>query len=54
MNEFPRLAAAMLAIALVAVMLVTGQLVIEKRDVAAPAELTASVPGVKPFANLPQ
>jgi hypothetical protein len=55
MNEVPQLAAAMLAIALAAVMLVAGQLVIEKREVAAaPAALTASVPGAKPFANLPQ
>jgi hypothetical protein len=35
-NEVPQLAAAMLAIALAAVMLVAGQLVIEKREVAPP------------------
>jgi hypothetical protein len=39
------------------VMLVAGQLIIEKRSArlpAAPAALTARLPGDKPFANLPQ
>jgi hypothetical protein len=47
----------MLAIAFAAVMLVAGQLFIEKRSArlpAAPAALTARLPGDKPFANLPQ
>jgi hypothetical protein len=57
MNEVPQLATAMLAIAFAAVMLVAGQLFIEKRSDrlrAAPAVLTASVPGDKLFANRPQ
>jgi hypothetical protein len=57
MNEVPQLATAMLAIAFAAVMLVTGQLFIEKRAAmvpAAPAAITARVPGDKPFASLPQ
>jgi hypothetical protein len=57
MNEVPQLATAMLAIAFAAVMLVAGQLFIEKRSArlpAAPAALTARLPGDKPFANLPQ
>ena len=57
MNEVPQLATAMLAIAFAAVMLVAGQLYIEKRSAelpAAPAVLTAQVQGDKPFANLPQ
>ena len=56
MNEVHQLATAMLAIAFAAVMLVAGQLFIEKRSArlpAAPAALTASVPEDKPFANLP-
>jgi hypothetical protein len=57
MNEVPQLATAMLAIAFAAVMLVAGQLYIEKKSSqlpAAPAALTAQVQGDKPFANLPQ
>jgi hypothetical protein len=57
MNEVPQLATAMLALAFAAVMLVAGQLYIENnstRLTAAPAALTARVPGDKPFANLPQ
>ena len=57
MNEVPQLATAMLAIVFAAVMLVAGQLFIKKRSArlpAAPTALTASVPGDKPFANLPQ
>jgi hypothetical protein len=45
MNEFPRLAAAMLAIALVAVMLVTGQLVIEKKGRCGPSRANGVGPG---------
>jgi hypothetical protein len=55
MNEVPQLATAMLAIAFAAVMLVAGQLFIEKRSAtlpAAPAALMASVPWDKPSANL--
>jgi hypothetical protein len=57
MNEVPQLATAMLAIAFAAVMLVAGQLYIEKKSSqlpAAPAALTAQVQGDNPFANLPQ
>jgi hypothetical protein len=57
MNEVPQLATAMLAVAFAAVMLVAGQLYIEKRSArlpAAPAALTARLPKDKPFANLPQ
>jgi hypothetical protein len=57
MNEVPQLATAMLAIAFAAVMLVAGQLYIEKRSAglpAASAALTAQVQGDKPFASLPQ
>ena len=56
MNEVPQLASAMLAIAFAAVMLVAGQLYIEKsaRLKAVPAALMASVPWDKPSANLPQ
>jgi hypothetical protein len=56
MNEVPQLAGAMLAIAFAAVMLVAGQLYIEKsaRLKAVPAALMASVPSDKPSANLPQ
>ena len=57
MNEVPQLASAMLAIVFAAMLLVAGQLFIEKRSarlLAAPAALTARVPGDKPFANLPQ
>jgi hypothetical protein len=57
MNEVPQLATAMLAIAFAAVMLVVGQLYIEKRSdrlPAAPTALTAQVQGDKPFGNLPQ
>ena len=54
MNEVHQLATGMLAIAFAAVMLVAGQLFIEKRSAklpAAPAALTASVPGDRPFAK---
>jgi hypothetical protein len=57
MDEVPQFATAMLAIVFAAVTLVAGQLFIEKRSarlLAAPAALTARVPGDKPFANLPQ
>jgi hypothetical protein len=56
MNEVPQLAGAMLAMAFAAVMLVAGQLYIEKsaRLKAVPAALMASVPWDKPSANLPQ
>jgi len=57
MNEVPQLASAMLAIVFAAMLLVAGQLFIEKRSArlpAAPAALTARVPEDKPFANLPQ
>jgi hypothetical protein len=57
MNEVPQLATAMLAIVFAAVMLVAGQLYIENKSArltAVPHALTASVPGDKPFANLPQ
>ena len=56
MNEVPQLATAMLAIAFAAVMLVAGQLYIENKSAtltAVPAALIASVPWVKPSANLP-
>jgi hypothetical protein len=55
MNEVPQLATAMLAIAFAAVMLVVGQLYIEKRSdrlPAAPTALTAAVPGDQPFASI--
>jgi hypothetical protein len=54
MNEVPQLATAMLAIAFAAVMLVAGQMFIEKREARLPAALTAQVQADKPFANLPQ
>jgi hypothetical protein len=57
MNEVPQLAGAMLAIAFAAVMLVAGQLYIEKsaRLKAVPAALMASRwPWDKTSANLPQ
>jgi hypothetical protein len=57
MDEVPQLASAMLAIVFAAGMLVAGQLFIEKRSArlpAAPAAITARVPGDKPFADLPQ
>jgi hypothetical protein len=57
MNEVHQLATVMLAIAFAAVMLVAGQLFIENRAPrlsVAPTALIASVPGDKPFANLPQ
>ena len=53
MNEVPQLAGAMLAIAFAAVMLVAGQLYIEK-SARLKAALMASVPWDKPSANLPQ
>jgi hypothetical protein len=55
MNEIHQLATAMLAIVFAAVMLVAGQLFIEKRSArlpAAPAALIASVPWDKPSAKL--
>jgi hypothetical protein len=57
MNEVPQLAGAMLAIAFAAVMLVAGQLYIEKSarlKAVVPAALMASVPWDKRSANLPQ